>query len=195
MVQTENNTVPPPTFIQPQNEEEEDVDDSEFEESDKEEEYMSRHMNDPTTSWQGFHESCFTNLRTKHIENDEYDSDYICSESSEDKDEPLATRVRGGRRHYEFNKVVDMRDPKFMIGMVFSTCNCFKRALKEYSIVKHRTVRLVKNDKGTVMAKCHDSCPWMVYTSVESDGFSFKVKTINDEHTCGLDFSTKKISS
>ncbi|GMN46133.1 hypothetical protein TIFTF001_015314 [Ficus carica] len=35
----------------------------------------------------------------------------------------------------------------------------------------------------------------MIYAVMERDGISFKVKTLNDEQTCGLDFSTKKISS
>ena len=80
------------------------MDDFEFEELDKEEEYMHRRMNDPITSWQGFHESCFIELPTEHVVSDEYDSNYIHSENSEDEDEPLSTRVRGGRKRYEFNE-------------------------------------------------------------------------------------------
>ena len=102
------------------------MDDFEFEELNKEEEYMPHRMNDPTIGWQGFHESCFTDLPTKHMDSDEYDSDYICNENLEDEDEPLGTKVRGSRRRYEFNEVVNMRDPKFMIGMIFPTRESFK---------------------------------------------------------------------
>ena len=70
-----------------------------------------------------------------------------------------------------------------------------KETIKEYLIVKHRAVRLVKNDKSRGRAKCLDGCLWMVYALVESDGLFFKVNTINDEHTCGLDFSSKRLSS
>ena len=169
--------------------------DSEFKESNKEEEYIPRCMNDPTSGWQGFRESCFIDLPTEHIDSDEYDSNYIYSESSEKEDEPLNTRVKGDRIRHEFNEVVDMRAPKFIIGMIFPTRDSFKRALKECSIVKHRAVRLVKNDKGRDRAKCVEDCPWMVYASIESDGLSFKVKIINYQHTCGLDFSAKRFSS
>ena len=144
---------------------------------------MPHHMNDPTSGWQGFY---VTDLLTEHVDSDDYGSDYIPSKSLEDEDEPLDTRVRSGRRCVEFNKAVDMRDPKFEIGMIFPTLDSFKRALKEYSIVKHRAVRLVKNDKGKVRAMCLDGYSWTVYASVKSDGFSFKVKTINDDHTYGL---------
>ena len=128
--------------------------DSEFEESDKEEEYMPRRMNDPTGSWQGFRESCFTDLPTEHLDSDEYDSDYIYSASSEEEGEPLGARVKCGTRRHEFNKGVDMRDPKFTIGMIFPSRDSFKRALKEYSILKHMAMWLVKNDKGRVRAMC-----------------------------------------
>ena len=123
MVQTKNNSEPPPTCSQPQNQQEDVMHDSEFEESDKEGEYMPRRMNDPTTGQQGFH---VTDLPTDHVDSDEYDSDYICNESSEDKDEPLGTNVRSGRRRVEFNEFVDMKDPKFVIGMIFPTCESFK---------------------------------------------------------------------
>ena len=49
MVQTESNTETHPPCSQSQNEAENVMHDSEFEESDKEEEYMPRRMNDPTT--------------------------------------------------------------------------------------------------------------------------------------------------
>ena len=78
----ENNSEPPPTCSQPQNQKEQDMADSEFKESDKEEEYIPRCMNDPTSGWQGFRESCFIDLPTEHIDSDEYDSNYIYSESS-----------------------------------------------------------------------------------------------------------------
>ena len=53
------------------------------------------------------------------MDSDEYDSDYIYSVSSEEEDEALGTRVKGGRRQHEFNEAVDIRDPKFTIGMIF----------------------------------------------------------------------------
>ena len=164
--------------------------DSKFEESDKEEEYMLYRMNDPTSGWQGFN---VAELHTNHVDSEEYDSDYICNESSEEEDEPLGTRH--GRRRVEFNDSADMRDPQFVIGMVFPTCESFKKAIKEYSIVKHRKVWLQKNYKERVRAKCSDGYPWTVFASVEKDGLSFKVKTLNDEHTYGLDFSSKRLSS
>ena len=147
---------------------------------------MPRRMNDPTTGWKGFN---VTNLHTDHVDSDEYDSDYIRREISDDKDELLGTRR--GRRRVEFNEFVDMKDPQFMIGVIFPTRESFEKAIKEYSIVKHRKVWLQKNDKGRVRAKCSDGYPWIVFASVEKDGFSFKLKTLNDEHTCGLDFPAR----
>ena len=196
----ENSERPPLTAIEPgpsapQNPEEQDMADSEFEESDKEEDYMPHRMNDHTESWQGFRVSCFTDLPIEHVDSDDHDSDYIYSASSEEEGEPLGTKVKGDTRRHEFNEEVDMRDPKFTIGMTFPSRDSFKRALKEYSILKHRAVKLVKNDKQRVRAKCVEGCSWIVFALMESDGFSLKVKTFNDEHSCGLNFSSKRISS
>ena len=164
--------------------------DSEFEKSDKEEKYMPSHMDDPIKNWQGF-----TDIPTDHVDSDQYESDYICSESSEDENEPFGARIRSGRRRVEFNESVDMRDPNFVIGMIFPTHESLKRAIKEYSIVKYRNVRLVKNDKGQVRAKCQDGCLWTIFATLERDGLSLLAKILNDEQTCGLDFSSKKLSS
>ena len=127
----ENNEHPPPTATElqpsyPQNLEEQDMADSEFEESDKEEDYMPHQMNDPTRTWQGLLESVFTDFPTKHLDSDEYDFDYIYSASSEEEDEPLGTRVKTGTRWHEFNEDVDMRDPKFTIVMIFPLGDNFK---------------------------------------------------------------------
>ena len=88
-----------------------------------------------------------------------------------------------------------MRDPKFVIGMIFPTCDMLKRAIKAYAILSHKEVKLVKNDKARVRTKCVEGCPWTVFTLAESDGLSFKVKTINEEHKCGLSFAKKGLSS
>ena len=129
------------------------------------------------------------------MDSDQYESDYTCSDSSEDENEPLGARIGSGRRRVEFNELVDMKNLKFALDMIFPTHDSLKRAIKEYSIVKHRKVRLVKNDKGRVREKCQDGCPWTIFATLELDGLSFKVKTLNDQHTCGLDFSNKRLSS
>ena len=70
------------------------MNDSEFEQSDKEENYKLHRINDPTISWQDFHYTSFTEIPAEHVESDEYDSDFIDSESSEDEDEPLGRKMR-----------------------------------------------------------------------------------------------------
>ncbi|GMN42777.1 hypothetical protein TIFTF001_011983 [Ficus carica] len=128
------------------------MNDSEFEQSDKEENYMLRRINDPKIIWKGFHDTSFTEIPAGHAESDEYDSDFIDNESSKDEDEPLGRKMKGSR-YNEFNEAVDMRDPKCKIGLLFPTRGCLKRAIKEYAIVQHRAVRLVKNDQYRVRAK------------------------------------------
>lgn len=79
--------------------------------------------------------------------------------------------------------------------MIFSNVSAIKRAIEQYGILEHMKVKLFKNDKKKIKARCVSGCPWMLYVGVEVDNFSFEIRTLNLEHTCDLDFSSDKIKS
>ncbi|KAE9459215.1 hypothetical protein C3L33_08887, partial [Rhododendron williamsianum] len=77
------------------------------------------------------------------------------------------------RKHHfkNFRPETDMEDPQFKMRMLFSTPQEFKAAMKQHAIKHQRQVKMVKNDKRRIKAKCFGgtdpkkSCPWEVYAA------------------------------
>lgn len=168
-----------------------EVEDSEFEESDVEEGYMPSTFNDPTKTWASFKQDVAGN---EHVLTDSEDSREFSSDSSEEEDTLTVGRSKK-RKCREFNPVVDMTDPEFTVGMVFPTVDVLKKAIKEHALKSHRAIRLVKNDRVRIRAKCEKGCPWMLFASVVPRTSSYMIKTMNYEHTCILNFEGKKLRS
>ncbi|KAG5231616.1 MuDR family transposase [Salix suchowensis] len=76
--------------------------------------------------------------------------------------------------HQQFNNVCEVRD-----------------ALRKYSIAQGFTVKFKKNDSMRVSAKCSvDGCPWRIFASRLSTTHLFRIKRLNEIHTCGNGTST-----
>ena len=75
--------------------------------------------------------------------------------------------------------------------MVFPNADSLKKAIKEHVIKTHRNIRLLKNDKVRIRARCADGCPWTLFASVDSATDSWVIKTLNEEQSCQLEFSNK----
>ncbi|KAJ4760357.1 hypothetical protein LUZ62_070732 [Rhynchospora pubera] len=58
------------------------------------------------------------------------------------------------RRYPEFNAEIDMKNPQFEVGMIFSSFEEFKTAIREYAIKQRRNVQFEKNDTMRVKAVC-----------------------------------------
>ncbi|KAH7842774.1 hypothetical protein Vadar_030736 [Vaccinium darrowii] len=84
-----------------------------------------------------------------------------------------------------------MEDPQFKIGMLFSTPEVFKAAVKQHAIKQQRPVKLVKNDKRRLRAKCmgvmgdNKHCPWEVSAAKVMAESTYQVRTYKSKHKCG----------
>lgn len=57
----------------------------------------------------------------------------------------------------------DIFDPKFKLGMAFSTKQEMKLAIQSYAINEKRSIKFARNDKRRLVAKCADGeCPWIL---------------------------------
>ena len=74
--------------------------------------------------------------------------------SSEDEPEPKPTKLSRKilPKFQEFREDTDMADPKFKLGMVFSSGAVFKNAVREYSIKAGKELKFKVNDRQVVMA-------------------------------------------
>ncbi|KAH7844546.1 hypothetical protein Vadar_029198 [Vaccinium darrowii] len=94
-----------------------------------------------------------------------------------------------------FRPHTDMEDPKFKIGMFFSSTKDFKAAIKHHAIKHQRNVKLVKNDKRRVRAKCQKPCPWEVYAAKVMGESTYQVRTYMGKHTCTISYKNRNVNS
>ncbi|XP_058102750.1 uncharacterized protein LOC131246538 [Magnolia sinica] len=74
----------------------------------------------------------------------------------------------------------------FDVGQEFNSVTDFRDALRKYAIVKGYALEKIKSSKSRVTAKCRaEGCPWRVHASRLPAMQRFKIKTINNVHTCG----------
>ncbi|KAH8488975.1 hypothetical protein H0E87_024566 [Populus deltoides] len=79
--------------------------------------------------------------------------------------------------HQQFNNVREVRD-----------------AFRKYSIAQGFTIKFKKNDSMRVSAKCSvDGCPWRIFASRLSTTHLFRIKRLNEIHTCGAALPIIKI--
>lgn len=97
------------------------------------------------------------------------------------------------RKTQEYNPEVDNQNPVFCAGLLFPTGETLKWAIKEYAIKHRRDVKLVKNDKKRIRARCQSDCSWQLYAAVEVDGKAYKIKTYNNGHTCRLSYKSEYV--
>ncbi|KAM0827900.1 hypothetical protein ACQ4PT_067889 [Festuca glaucescens] len=83
-----------------------------------------------------------------------------------------------------FNAEVDMTNPEFKVGMIFSGVKEFRQALQNYSIKRRVKVNNIRNDPMRVEAICKPRCSWQIKGSCDSRYGAFSVKTYTKKHTC-----------
>lgn len=104
----------------------------------------------------------------------------------------------GQTRKYDFKKFraeSDMEDPRFKVGMLFSTPEDFKAAVKQYAIKHQRPIKLVKNDKRRVRATCVKPCEWEVYIAKVLAESTYQVRTYKHVHSCIKTYTNRNVTS
>ncbi|XP_058216534.1 uncharacterized protein LOC131327411 [Rhododendron vialii] len=121
-----------------------------------------------------------------------YDSDYSFSNSSDDEN-------GHNRRKYDFKTFrpgTDMEDPRFKVGQLFSTTQDFKAAVKQHAIKHQRPLKLVKNDKRRVRARCQgEDCNWEGYAYKVLGESTYQVRTYTSNHNCIKTYSNRNVTS
>ena len=104
----------------------------------------------------------------------------------EDQDLNLPTEVQGHLKNSfrAFNAEVDMKNPEFKLGMVFSDVKELRKALQNYSIRNRLKVHKKKNEPGRIHAVCKPGCTWQLRASKDSRNNAFTVRTHISKHTC-----------
>lgn len=72
------------------------------------------------------------------------------------------------------------------VGQDFRSVQEFRDALQKYAIARHFAYRYIKNDTIRARARCtSEGCPWRIFASWVPAAQSFRIKTMEEPHTCG----------
>ena len=95
----------------------------------------------------------------------------------------------------EFNEYIDMENPQFRMGMVFSSAAVFREAVRQHAITQQRGIRLKKNHSDKIKWVCSDGCDWKCYGIKQQRSSNIQIKTICNTHTCSPTWVQKQINS
>ena len=95
----------------------------------------------------------------------------------------------------EFNEDMDMMDPKFELGMLFSSAEVLKMAIKSHAIAQRRPIVKERNMGYKVQYKCTPPCTWKIYANKCQRSDTYQIRTYHGKHTCQSTFQQKQISA
>nr|GMD13080.1 Zinc knuckle family protein [Ipomoea batatas] len=83
----------------------------------------------------------------------------------------------------------------YKVGMIFSSNSQFKWAVEVHEAVNNKSIKITKNDKRRVQAKCRvNHCNWDIFASRSNPSCPFTIKSFG-KHTCGAQQKNKTINS
>ncbi|XP_062010891.1 uncharacterized protein LOC133727313 [Rosa rugosa] len=108
------------------------------------------------------------------------------SESEEDGDgNPIPKRRKKGLRVRPWIRLVDLKNPKFRLGLAFPNSAQLKEAVRECAIRNQLGLWFEKNSKKKIEVNCQSDCPFRLYASPsKGEGDTLIIKTLNNKHTC-----------
>nr|POF10002.1 hypothetical protein CFP56_39950 [Quercus suber] len=192
---------------------EESSEGSEDERSDLEEEPEIQPMNigeDSTDSWdnQAEDDEVEPGQMDGGLMNSDYESEELLSldessSSNEDGDdsshddiqeEDVDNSIR--RSKYPiFRPIAKAEHLKFKKDMLFISTKQFKDAITDYAIDGGWGIKFVKNDLVRVRARCQPGCKFVAYLAKVPREKSFRLKTLNMEHTCSRSYRNPRCTA
>ena len=123
----------------------------------------------------------------KSRESDYGPSNVLCTPVNSEDDEEHPEYIK-------FRAEVDMPDPIFEKGMMFSDHKEFKRAVQSYRIKPGYPLLSDKNESSKVRYKC-ENCEWYIYASWDREENFLLLKTYREKHTCSRAFHSRMVSA
>ncbi|KAL4339562.1 hypothetical protein GQ457_08G016030 [Hibiscus cannabinus] len=110
----------------------------------------------------------------------------------EEEDDAYCANMRSMFSVYNPNHV----NPEFCIGMLFKDGKEFKDAIRKYSKLSRRELKIVRNEPKRIRVKCLASakCPWRIFASYSRATRCIQVKSFQDEHNCCVSFQNKMVN-
>ncbi|PQQ11382.1 uncharacterized protein Pyn_40630 [Prunus yedoensis var. nudiflora] len=93
------------------------------------------------------------------------DVESLDSSSYDEDDGNQKKRKRKLPKFHEFRPETDLRNPVFKLSLRFATTDLFRKAIRNYSIIKRRMIKFKCNNRDRVRAVCAGNCNWVCFAS------------------------------
>ena len=119
-----------------------------------------------------------------------------CNDSS-DGETPTAEVDNSIRRsrYLIFRSLAKAKNLRFEKGILFLSPKQFKDAMTDYAIHGGWSIKFVKNDLVRVRARCQLGCKFVAYLAKVPRKKSFRLKTLNMEHTCSISYRNPRCTT
>ena len=148
----------------------------------------------------GANHACLVNVNeNENLENAE---DVDLTEFNEDpliRNDMTSPPISDGENDMEkwpqFNKEIDMENPRLEKGMEFKNAASFRNALREYCVQNCVDYRWHLNKGYKMSAICKNECGWRIYASKNRDSQNIQIKTFYPSCKCGRTFDNAHVTS
>ncbi|XP_050260189.1 uncharacterized protein LOC126705325 isoform X1 [Quercus robur] len=142
------------------------------------------------------------------VMNSDYESEELLSldesssgseggDDSSDDDIPVAevdNSIRSSK-YPIFRPVAKAENLRFEKDMLFISAKQFKDAITDYAVHGGWGIKFVKNDLVKVRARCQPGCNFVAYLAKVPREKSFRLKTLNMEHTCSRSYRNPRCTA
>lgn len=127
---------------------------------------------------------------------DNADTDDSSVYAGSDEERMAANSTDEDELHFPvFNEALDMEKPVLQLGMLFTSSQIFRKAVRTHAILERRPVSLVRNYGRKVKYICEAPCKWRVYASPFNKTRTYQIRSLVPKHTCMPTFKQKQINS
>ncbi|KAG8371257.1 hypothetical protein BUALT_Bualt13G0068800 [Buddleja alternifolia] len=113
------------------------------------------------------------------------DSEDFDSEMGSEEDEP----------RFPVFSIQDTYDPRFELGMYFTTKTEFRIAIHSHAVQTKRNLKINKNDLRRIYAKCgEEGCEWRCHALALGEQSCFQIREYHSVHRCGTSYHVKNCS-
>jgi hypothetical protein len=90
----------------------------------------------------------------------------------------------------------DMNNPTLVIGNTFRNASDFRKAVRQYNILRGKELRFKKNELKRIVVVCKDSnCKYRVYERQLKNAQTFLLVSIRPKHTCTRRYQNHMVTS
>jgi hypothetical protein len=126
---------------------------------------------------------------------EEYDSDQLQSPHGSDDDRELFSTRNDVTKRVHFDPT-DMSNPTLVVGNTFRNADEFRKAVRQYNILRGKDLKFKKNERKMIVVVCKDErCRYWVYERQLKDEMTFLLVSLRPKHSCNSTYQNHLITS